>query len=384
MPIIGKAFMQPSSQSTSAHKAVVVGAGVTGSTAAHLLHEQGWHVEVIEKEPTWGGQLRSATAADIPYEPHGAHILHTDDTQVWELITRHVRIQPYQHKVRTVIGGDREVSWPPQIDELRQLVEWPQIERQLEALPDVPDRDNFERWCVSIMGRTLYEMFVYGYTRKQWGREPSELDSSFAPKRIELRTDNYLGLFRSRHQGWADHIRLIDSLLAGCEVYLGYTMNAHSVADVARWADAVIVTGPLDVLFDNCFGPLDWRGVEFRHRYMPKGWPFQSVGVINRPTLEVPYTRTIETRHMTDAAGGTATVVSYEFPGAAAKHYPVNDRDGRNRALQRQYEAELSGLGPNIYPAGRLARYVYIDIDQAVRQGLNIAQRILRTCRDSS
>ena len=376
--------MQPSSKSTATHKAVVIGAGVTGATTAHLLHEQGWHVEVLEKESTWGGQLRTAKAAGVPYEPHGAHILHTDDTQVWELIKRHVRIQPYDHKVRTMLDGGREVSWPPQIDELRRLVEWPQIERQLEMLPAVPDRGNFERWCVSIMGRTLYEMFIYGYTRKQWGREPSELDSSFAPKRIELRTDNYLGLFRSRHQGWTDYICLIDSLLAGCEVYLGHTIDACAVADAGRRVDAVIVTAPLDDLFNNCFGPLEWRGVEFRHRYMPNGWPHQSVAVVNRPTLGVPYTRTIETRHMADGAVGTATVVSYEFPGAPFKHYPVNDRDGRNRELQRQYEAELARLGPNVYLAGRLARYVYIDIDQAVRQGLNTAQRILRNWRDRS
>jgi UDP-galactopyranose mutase len=369
--------MRPASPSGPAGQAVVVGAGITGATAAWLLHREGWRVEVIDKEPTWGGQLRTAAAAGIPYEPHGAHILHTDDTEVWELIAGHVRIQPYVHEVRTVIDGDREVSWPPQVGELRRLSEWPKIERELEARPDEPDPGNFERWCVSIMGHTLYEMFIYGYTRKQWGREPSELDASFAPKRIELRQDNYRGLFRNRHQGWADHIRLVDSLLAGCEVHLGHAMDADAIADAATHADAVIVTAPLDDLFGNSLGPLEWRGVEFRHHYLPHGWPRQSVGVINRPSLDVPYTRTIETRHMADTATGTGTVVSYEFPGAPVKHYPVNDRDGTNRELQRRYEAELAGLGPHVHPAGRLARYVYIDIDQAVRQAVNLARRIL-------
>lgn len=367
---------------TSARRtAVIVGAGVTGATIAHLLRGQGWRVDVVEKETTWGGQLRTATAAGIPYEPHGAHILHTTDREVWQLITQHVEVLPYRHKVRTIIEGGREVAWPPQVDEMRLLPEWPKIQRQLDNLPAKPDTTNFERWCVSIMGSVLYEFFIYGYTRKQWGREPSELDASFAPKRIELRTDGYTDLFRDPLQGWANHIRLIDSLLAGSDVVLGETLYADDVVDLSGAVDAVVVTGPLDDLFGNAHGELEWRGVAFKHVYRPTSWPAQSAGVVNRPTMDVPYTRTVETRHMKVTgepwpSGGS--VVSYEYPGAPVKHYPVNDIDGKNRALQKRYEAELGELAPNVYAAGRLARYVYIDIDQAVRQGLNAARKILQ------
>jgi UDP-galactopyranose mutase len=360
--------------------ALVVGAGVTGATVANVLRTEGWRVQVVEKETTWGGQLRTARAAGVPYEPHGAHIMHTSDEEVWRFITAHVPVLPYRHKVRTVIEGDRELSWPPQRDELRQLKEWVDIEQELDNLPAAPDPANFERWCVSVMGRTLYELFIYGYTCKQWGREPHELDASFAPKRIELRTDGYTDLFRDPYQGWADHIRFVDSLLAGSDVALGEALAADDVDDLARSTDAVVVTAPLDDLFGNRHGRLEWRGVELKHVYRAEGWPHQSAGVVNRPTLETAYTRTIETRHMSvdlDREGPAATVVSYEYPGAPAKHYPVNDVEGRNRALQRRYEEELAGLGGNVYAAGRLARYVYIDIDQAVRQGLNTARRIL-------
>jgi UDP-galactopyranose mutase len=356
----------------------VVGGGLAGATVAYLLARAGRRVEVIEAEPTWGGQLRTATANGILYEPHGAHIFHTADEPVWRLVTGLVEFRPYRHVVRTSVFG-RTLSWPPQISELRELAQWPAIERELRLRPERPRDDNFETWCVDLMGETLYREFIEGYTRKQWGDDPRNLSAHWAPKRIDLRDDDYRYLFRDPYQGWPEggYTRVIDALLQGVPVFLGQRVGVEDWSDLCRDASAVVLTGALDDFFGGSLGDLPWRGVALRSQYRPDVDHVLPCGVLNTPAPDVPHTRAVETKWM---SGQTVagTVVSFEYPGAPARHYPLDDVAGANRERQRRYEKELAALpGPPRHAVGRLATYAYIDMDQVVRQAMNTARRIL-------
>jgi UDP-galactopyranose mutase len=355
-----------------------VGAGLTGATIAYLLWMAGQPVELIDCLPEWGGQLRTAEADGILYEPTGAHIFHTRDQGVWRLVTSLVTMHPYRHVVRTEVFG-RVLSWPPQLGELRDLAQWRVIERELAARPERPREDNFETWCVDLMGDTLYREFIEGYTRKQWGRPPHELAATWAPKRIELRDDGYLPLFRDPYQGWptGGYRRLIDALLREVPVTLGRRITVSDWDELCVDASAVVLTCALDEFFEEALGPLPWRGVRLVHRYFPGVGHVLPCGVLNTPGLGHEHTRAIETKWMSgqERAG---TVVSYEYPGAPARHYPVEDTLGANRELQRAYEKMLADLpGPTRATAGRLATYSYIDMDQSMRQGMNVARRLL-------
>lgn len=355
----------------------VVGGGLAGAATAHLLTGAQWRVEVVERDATWGGQLRTASANGIFYEPTGAHIFHTADREVWQLVTGLVQMRPYRHLVQTEAFG-QHLSWPPQLSELRRLPQWPAIERQLEARPERPRSDNFEVWCVDLMGETLYQALIAGYTRKQWGLDPSELSAVWAPKRIELRTDDYRHLFRDPHQGWPEggYTRLIDALFRRVSVTLGQSVGVADWEDLCRGADAVVITCALDDFFGESLGPLPWRGVSLRSRYLPDQEYALPCGVLNTPSLDYPYTRTIETKWMSGQTG-PGTVVSYEYPGAPARHYPVDDVAGANRDRQRQYEKELAALpGPPRYLVGRLATYTYMDMDQVIRQSINVTRQL--------
>jgi UDP-galactopyranose mutase len=356
----------------------VVGGGLAGATVANLLAGAGRAVEVVEADPTWGGQLRTASANGVLYEPTGAHIFHTTDTGVWELVTAMVTMRPYRHLVKAEVFG-RTLSWPPQVSELRELRRWPAIERELALRPEVPRPDSFETWCVDLMGETLYREFIEGYTRKQWGEEPRNLAAVWAPRRIELRTDGYRYLFRDPHQGWPEggYTGLVDALLAPVPVSLGQRVTVADWDALCRGADAVVLTCALDEFFAESLGRLPWRGVALRSQYLPGTEHLLPCGVLNTPSPDVPYTRAIETKWMSGQSG-PGTVVSYEYPGAPARHYPVDDVAGANRRLQRRYDKELAGLpGPPRHTAGRLATYSYIDMDQVIRQGMNTARRIL-------
>lgn len=356
----------------------IVGAGLAGATVGYLLERHGVGVEVIEADPTWGGQLRTASAAGHLFEPAGAHIFHTRDEEVWNLVSSLVPMLAYRHIVRTEVFG-RVLSWPPQLAELRELAQWPAIERELASRPAAPRQDNFEIWCIDLMGETLYREFIEGYTRKQWGRDPRELAAVWAPKRIELRDDGFQYLFRDPHQGWPDggYLRLIDALLGRVGVHMGRPVDVADWDELCRGADAVVITAALDEFFGAAIGPLPWRGVRLESRYFPAETHVLPCGVLNTPGLGSAYTRAIETKWMSGHTG-PGTVVSYEYPGATARHYPVDDVAGANRELQGKYETMLAQLpGPARFAAGRLATYTYIDMDQAIRQGMNVARKLL-------
>ncbi|MEU7644331.1 FAD-dependent oxidoreductase [Streptomyces huasconensis] len=361
---------------------VIVGAGLTGATAACELARQGFRVRVYERADVIGGHVRTEWLRGIPYEPHGAHIFHTDDTAVWNLVSKYTDFVPYQHRV-TIRVRSHQLSWPLQRSELSRLEEWPQVERELASLPPEPDTANFATYCRSLMGRTLYDLCVRNYTMKQWGRAPEELSASVAVNRVELRDDDYRGLFRDRHQGWPErgYTELVENLLDSAEIHLGQPVTCDDLAEIARPGEPVVVTSALDDFFGGELGPLEWRGVRLVSQFLPGITLSQASMVVNEPDLAVPWTRTIETKwaleKLHDVPG---TIVLREYPGAAAKHYPVPDSAGRNKALQAAYEAKLAACTRNpLVAAGRLATYSYINMDQAVRQGLDTAHRVART-----
>jgi UDP-galactopyranose mutase len=354
---------------------VVVGAGITGAAAAWYLTTQvpGWRVVVHEAQPHVGGQLRAEFLGGIPYEPHGPHIFHTASREARDLVAGHCDLNSYQHRVITVAGpAGYHLTWPLQRGELEALPEWPRIRAELDSLPARPSRASFEAYATGIMGATLYEWCCYGYTVKQWGTEPRLLSAGFAPKRLDLRSDGDRRMFRDPYQGWCEggwHT-LVQSLLSRADVELG---SAVTLADLPA-ADAYVITAPLDEFLGA--EPLPWRGVRTGFTWSGTGGDRLPAPVVNYPDPDVPFTRMVETRQMSQAVMPAGSVTGREYPGAPARHYPVDDVAGENRARHRELAGQVRREIPNAVLAGRLANYVYIDIDQAVMQGLNAARKI--------
>ncbi len=314
------------------------------------------------------------------YEKYGAHISHTNNLQATRFLQLHSEWVPYVHEVKsqTKIGL---LSWPPQISELRQSGIWSKISKELESRPSKPKGNNFEEYCITLMGKTIYELFIRGYTVKQWGTNPINIAADFAPKRIDIRDDDYTPLFRDKFQGWPLNgwQYLLNSILNKSLGIDNLKMGMKCTDENVEWGsyDACLVTAPLDEFLG--LEPLPWRGVQFTHNYFPKQKGVKQIaGVVNYPDEETPWTRTIETKWMSGQLSKNGTVVTYEYPGASSKHYPINDVAGKNFKRANLYKTILKNRRPNSYIAGRLANYCYIDTDQSITQGLNVSKKILK------
>ena len=367
-------------------RVAIVGAGWAGAVTAERLGAGGVDVEVFERAANVGGHSRSETLNGVVYEPNGAHIFHTSNEDVAAYVQRFGLSRPYGHAVKAqvhICGDDAPtlLSWPPQLEELRDLPVWPTVEKELADLPKEPAGEDFETFVKSLMGTTLYNLFIRDYTAKQWGRPATELSSSFAPKRVELRDDGYRRLFRDRWEFFpADGMNsVIESVLAKSSVTCGAEVLLDDLVGIQSEFDAIIVTAPLDRLLGRD-GELEWRGIHLRSRYVPVEGPEETLTaayVVNWPDAQYPFTRTVETKHATGQRIG-GTVVSEEYPGAPARHYPVPTVDRRFEKLNERYKDEVrAALDRPVYFCGRLANYLYINQDQAIEQGFACSAEVL-------
>jgi UDP-galactopyranose mutase len=382
----------------STHKSkrvLIVGAGLTGCTVAHRLAQEGVESVILERSEVPGGLIRSEHLNGVLYEPHGSHIFHTEDREVWELANEMTPFRSYRHRVDILADG-QILNWPILLSDIERQSRAPEIFRELEERKDVDGSGraaaaNFEEWCLELMGPILYERFIRPYTEKQWGRPARELSAAWAPRRVSVRWDNDPYLFPDPFQGWPAGVNgytdLIDGLLANGSTTLrtGVDVSLANLDEHMREAaaDLVVLTCPLDVFCDYEQGELEWRGILVRNVHIPHVEYAQGAMVVNYPGAEFPFIRVHETKH---ASGQTCegTVLGFEFTNAPTRYYPVETSENRtlNTAYQEYIRAEIGA--ERVFFAGRLANYVYIDMDDCMRQALDCAEDVVRCIASTS
>ena len=358
---------------------LIVGAGFAGSVLAERLSSQlGKRVLLIDRRPHIGGNaFDHKDAAGVLMHRYGPHIFHTNSAEVSGYLSQFTTWRPYEHRVLASVNG-LLVPMPINRTTLNSLYGL-DLRTDAEAEAYLAGRAEpvgrirtSEDVVVSKIGRELYETFFRGYTRKQWGMDPSELDKSVTA-RVPTRTNTDDRYFTDTFQAMpangytAMFHRMLDqpgiTLRVGCEF-----------EDVRKDAafETLIFTGPIDEYFDHRYGKLPYRSLEFRHETLDQAW-FQPVGTVNYPDEATPYTRISEYKHITGQSL-PKTTITYEYPKADGDpYYPVPRPE--NQALFKRYEALALGT-PNVHFVGRLATYRYYNMDQVVGQALSTFRRI--------
>ena len=360
---------------------LIVGAGFAGSVLAERLASQhGARILLIDRRPHVGGNAYDEpNEAGILYHKYGPHIFHTNSQQVVEYLSQFTKWRPYEHKVLAYVRG-QQVPIPINRTTLNLLFD-ANLETDEQAADylasraePVDDIETSEDVVINAVGRELYELFFRGYTRKQWGLDPSELDKQVT-SRIPTRTntdDRYFGdSFQAMPlDGYtAMFERMLDNPLI--ERRLGTDFRnlkdrAHEIAD------HIIYTGPIDEYFDFRFGKLPYRSLKFDHQTLEQE-QFQPVAVVNYPCEEVPFTRISEYKHLTGQQS-PVTTVTYEYPSAEGDpYYPIPRPE--NQELFKRYEALADATGGVTF-VGRLATYRYYNMDQIVGQALATFRRM--------
>jgi UDP-galactopyranose mutase len=358
---------------------LVVGAGFAGSVLAERLASQGGQrVLLIDRRDHVGGNAYDEQdAAGILIHRYGPHIFHTNSQDVWDYLSRFTKWRPYEHRVLAQVRG-KLLPVPINRTTLNNLYDLDlQDEAQAAAFlasraENVAEIKTSEDVVVAAVGRELYETFFRGYTRKQWGMDPSELDRSVTA-RVPTRTNTDDRYFTDKFQAMpADgYTRMFENMLDHPLIDIELGVDFRDVASRVT-VGHTIFTGPVDEYFDHRFGPLPYRCLTFRHETHDRE-QFQPVAVVNYPLEDTPYTRITEYKHLTGQRH-RQTSVSYEFSSATGDpYYPIPNATAQ--ALYKRYEA-LADAEPNVSFVGRLATYRYYNMDQVVGQALATWRRL--------
>ena len=358
---------------------MVVGAGFAGAVMAErLANDAGKRVLVVDRRPHIAGNAFDVEdEAGILIHRYGPHIFHTNSADIFDYLSRFTEWRPYEHRVLADVDGKR-VPMPINRTTLNMLygldlasdadVEAFLAARAEPVHPILTSADV----VVAQVGRELYETFFQGYTRKQWGLDPSELDKAVTA-RVPTRTSTDDRYFTDRFQAMPrdGYTRMFERMLDHPNIDLLLGVDYADVRD-AYPHDHLVFTGPIDEYFGFRHGRLPYRSLRFEHRTLDQEWR-QPVAVVNYPAEDVPYTRVTEYKHLT---GQTAqrTSVTFEYPSATGDPYYPIPRD-ENQALYKRYEA-LALAEPGVSFVGRLATYRYYNMDQVVGQALATYRRL--------
>ncbi|QPQ55053.1 UDP-galactopyranose mutase [Allosphingosinicella flava] len=358
---------------------LIVGAGFAGATLAERLASQhDAKVLVVDKRPHIAGNAYDRPdEAGILIHQYGPHIFHTNSDEIFAYLSQFTAWRPYEHRVLAQVR-DKLVPIPINRTTLNALFDL-DLRTEEEAADYLASRAEpvdtivtSEDVVISAVGRELYELFFQGYTRKQWGIDPSDLDKAVTA-RIPTRTNTDDRYFGDKHQAMpADGFTaMFANMLNHPNIDLMLGTDFKDIRKAVR-ADHIIYTGPVDEYFDFRFGKLPYRSLRFEHKVLDTA-QHQPVAVVNYPDPDVPYTRITEYKHLTGQTH-EKTSLTYEYPSAEGDpYYPIPRPE--NQALYKRYEA-LADATPGVTFVGRLATYRYYNMDQVVGQALATFRRL--------
>jgi UDP-galactopyranose mutase len=358
---------------------LVVGAGIWGATFARERLDRGESVLVIDRRPHLGGNCHTEEVGGIEAHRYGPHIFHTRSARIWEYVGRHAAWRPYHHRALARSGGE-VYPFPPGLSLFHRLygattpAEMAAVLGRVRVPCDRPA--SLRDYVRDAYGDRVYRMFYEGYSRKQWGRDPSGIPVAIG-RRLAPRSTWDDSYFPGEYQGLPEggYTAMVARMLDGATVETGIDF----LADRGRWerrARRVAYTGRLDAYFGRDLGTLEYRTLRFEDEWLPTR-DYQGNSVVNESDEGVPWTRTVEHRHF---GGGSPprdrTLITREIPGACGPgdtpYYPVEDAP--NRALRAEY-LRLAARSGAIF-GGRLAEHRYYDMDQAIGSALAASRRL--------
>lgn len=359
---------------------IVVGSGLFGSVIAHQASLHGIHVSVIESRNHIGGNCYTEDDPETGINVHkyGPHIFHTSNTEIWNYINQFTGFNQYKHKCLSSVNG-KMYSMPINLATINAINDSSFIPTSakfwLESQKIKNDNpSNFEEQALALVGEKLYKSFIYGYTKKHWGCEPTNLPSSYA-KRLPVRTNYNDRYYNDIYEGIP---------LNGYTPIFEKMLNHPNIEVVLNtdWFDVrnekderlVVYSGAIDRLYDYCHGRLGWRTLDFEFSVLGVD-DFQGVTQVNYPSLNVPYTRIIEHKHFHPEKNyhSGKTIIGIEFSREAkdddTPYYPINSEEDRKK--YKLYK-KMVDEEKNMIVGGRLGEYMYYDMHQVIGSALSI------------
>jgi len=356
---------------------LIVGAGFSGSVVAERLASSGKRVLLIDqRDHIAGNAFDEYDSQGVLIHRYGPHIFHTNSSRIFNYLSQFTSWREYEHRVLAKVGN-KLLPIPINQITINNLYGLELDEKGVEDfLNEV--REPMEKVLTSedvvlnSVGKDLCEKFFRGYTRKQWGKDLSELSASVAA-RIPIRTNSDDRYFTDSYQAIPEngYNELFTSMLEHKNITIELGVDFFKLTDRYPF---IVYTGPIDKYFGYCFGKLPYRSLYFEHKHFEKKSFYQKVGTVNYPN-DYDFTRITEFKHLTGQSHSGTSIVR-EYPCETGDpYYPVPCVE--NEHLYKRYK-QLAKKEKTVMFVGRLAQYRYYNMDQAVAAALKASSRIIK------
>ena len=364
---------------------LIIGAGLFGSIFAYEANKTGKKVLVIDQRNHIGGNCYTEPHEDYHIHKYGPHIFHTSKKYIWDYLNEFTEFNNYSHRVKAINHGNI-YSLPINLLTINQI--WPDANTPDKALAKiqaeiVPCKNpkNLEDHILSLVGPTIYKTLIYGYTKKQWGKEPKCLPSSII-KRLPIRytfDDSYYP-DQDVYQGVPinGYTPIFERMLKGIDIEL----NVDFFSDRSYWeskAHKIVYTGQIQRYFDYMYGDLEYRSLDFKNYEVMTD--FQGCSQMNYPDENTSWTRVIQHRHFTKSKSKN-DLITYEYSKKydskdlySQPYYSVNDET--NNFIYERYKDYYQKFTKNLIIGGRLGNYRYYDMDMTIANALSVCKREL-------
>ena len=352
-------------------KATVLGGGFAGTTVAHLLARDGWHVELWEKENHLGGGCRTFFYGGHPFT-YGPRLYYGYSEKVFKWVDSIIKIRRFPFELRTYVEQDcRFYSYPIHSEDIPQMPDREEIEKELKSLDNSKEPQNFDEYWLQRVGRRLYDKFVNNYSKKMWMIEDNRIFDIFKwsakDKAIETGTrEAYKGSYIGYPVNLEAYNPYFDRMVGGVEVIRGRTYKAGEETQ----SDVVVSTIPIDEFCGYRFGELPYVGRDFSVFILPCRQVFPGDVRFCHYAGKEPHTRITEFKKITYYESEDSLFV-LETPSKKNKLYPYLTK--ANMALTDKY---LKSLQENVHSIGRLGTYKYSTIEQTIVQAFECYSKI--------
>lgn len=366
-------------------KFLIVGSGLSGAVLAHeLVKGMDCEIDVVDERPHIGGNCYTERdkETNITVHVYGPHIFNTDRKDIWDYVNSFIELVPYVNRVKSNYNN-RIYSLPINLHTINQFFDKALSPAEAyEFIQSVGDKSieepkNFEEQALKFIGKDLYKAFFYGYTKKQWGCEPSQLPAAIL-KRLPVRfnyDDNY---YNNPYQGIPrnGYTELFEKLLNHPKINVKLNTK-YEHGNAASQYDHVFYSGPIDMFFSYKYDRLSYRTVTFEKNYADGD--YQGNAVINYGNEAVPYTRVHEHKHFTPWEKFDKTVYFREYSKETTEsdvpYYPKRlEVDKQKLSLYRTEAEQLE----NVSFLGRLATYRYMDMHHVIGEALDFVNVFLK------
>ncbi len=361
---------------------LVVGCGFAGAVYARELAEAGWEVDVVDQRGHIGGNAYDAIDRNgTRVHRYGPHLFHTNNRRVVDWLTRFGEFVPYEHRVQALLPDGRCVGLPINRKTINEVFGVSLTDSgsaraflRTQAL-DIAEPTNAAAYLAANIGVVLTDLFFRPYTKKMWGLDLEEIDTSVV-KRIPLRHDDEDRYFPDDEYQMLPrfgYTRVFENILDHSRIRV--TLNEPFEPGMLRGFDYCFNSMPIDEFFDYRFGPLPYRSIRFHHDTVPLEYARGSAPTVNY-TDSGPLTRETDWSRLPfhRASNGSYKTVTREEPcdymeNNGERYYPVRTSDGRYQAAYAQYK-QLAAEVAAITFIGRCGTYQYLDMHQVINQSL--------------